>query len=323
VSRVLLTGASGFVGRHALLALARAGHEVHAVARPRAPDATGVRRCGPDVAGVRWHGADLLDGCEVVDEVRPELLVHLAWYAEHARFWSSVENVRWVEASLALLRAFVRAGGRRAVIAGSCAEYEWSRELYPEDAPLRPATLYGAAKHALHVVGAALAEQAGVELAWARLFFLYGPFEDPARFVPSLALALLHGERAPMTEGSQRRDFMHVADAGAALAALADSPARGAVNVASGVAPSLRELGRRLARIAGREDLLAPGARPTPAGEPPVLLADVRRLRDEVDFRPRVELDEGLRGAIDWWRERLSAAGPDDGRTLPGRPGDG
>lgn len=312
MSRVLLTGASGFIGRHALVALAGAGHEVHAVARRR----------GPDAPGVSWHEADLLDGCEVVDEVEPELLVHLAWYAKHGQFWTSLENVRWVEASLELLRAFERVGGRRAVMAGSCAEYEWSRELYDEDAPLCPATLYGAAKHGLHVVCRALAAQSDIELAWARLFFLYGPSEDSGRFVPSLVLPLLRGQPAPMTEGSQRRDFMHAADAGAALAALADSRVTGSVNVASGVALSLLELGQSIARTIGREDLLEPGGRPLPAGEPAALIADVSRLREEVAWSPEIGLPEGLQGVIEWWRERLSA-GARDGATGDGAAADG
>ncbi len=295
MSRVLLTGATGFVGRHALTALADAGHEVHAVARRR----------GPDAPGVIWHEADLLAGCELVAEVEPEILVHLAWYAEHGKFWSSVENVRWVEASLALLRTFAAAGGRRAVMAGSCAEYEWSREIYPESAPLRPATLYGAAKHGLHVVACAFCRQADIELAWGRVFFLYGPFEAPGRLVPSLVLPLLRGEPAPMTEGTQRRDFLHSADAGAAFAALADSRVTGAVNVASGEGLELRELAREIARRAGGEELLRIGARPMPEGDPPALLADVRRLREEVGWCPRVELAEGLDGVIAWWRERL------------------
>jgi nucleoside-diphosphate-sugar epimerase len=301
VSRVLLTGATGFVGRHALLALAAAGHEVHAVARR--PGAGVEADVGVD--GVRWHEADLLAGCDVVGEVQPEILVHLAWYAEHGKFWTSIENVRWVEASLALLRAFLETGGRRAVMAGSCAEYRWSRELYDEGAPLAPATLYGAAKHALHVLADAACRQAGVELAWGRLFFLYGPFEAPGRFVPSLVLPLLRGEPATMTEGTQRRDFIHAADAGSAFAALAASPVTGAVNVASGDPVVLRDLAERIARRIGREELLRIGARPMPAGEPPALLADVARLRHEVRWRPRIELDDGLDEVIAWWRERL------------------
>jgi nucleoside-diphosphate-sugar epimerase len=294
----MLTGATGFVGRNALTALTDAGHEVHAVARRR----------GPSVPGVSWHEADLLADAEILTGVladaRPQVLVHLAWYAEHSRFWTSIENVRWVEASLGLLRAFAAAGGTRAVLAGSCAEYEWSRELFREDAPQRPATLYGACKQGLHTIATAFADQLGLSLAWGRLFFLYGPHEAPARFVPSLVRALLAGERAPMTAGTQRRDFMHVADAGAAFAALADSSLSGAINIASGEGVELRELALRIAAQTGGEQLLAPGELPMREGDPPSLVADVGRLRDELGFRASMTLDAGLRNTISWWRGR-------------------
>lgn len=294
----MLTGATGFVGRHALVALTQAGHEVHAVAR----------KGGQKASGVTWHEADLLAGCDVVRDVEPEVLVHLAWYTEHGRYWTSVENLRWVEASLALLRAFGAVGGRRAVVAGSCAEYEWSREVYPESAPLRPATLYGAAKHGLHVVASAFCEQAGVELAWGRLFFLYGPHEAPERFVPSLVLSLLRGEPARMTEGSQRRDFLHVADAGAAFAALAESAVTGAVNIASGEAVALEDLGRRIAAASARPELLRVGELPTRAGEPAELVAEVSRLRDGLGWSPRISLGEGVDATVAWWLEQLGRA---------------
>jgi nucleoside-diphosphate-sugar epimerase len=290
----MLTGATGFVGRHTLAALLESGHEVHAIARSR----------GPEASGVVWHEVDLLAGSEVVAEVEPEILVHLAWYAEHGKFWSSQENVHWVEVSLALLRAFVAVGGRRAVIAGTCAEYEWSREVYPEDAIKCPATLYGAAKHGLHTIASVYAEQAGLSLAWGRLFFLYGPYEAPERFVPSLVRGLLAGESTPMTAGTQRRDFLHVTDAGAAFAALAASDVVGPVNVASGKAVVLRELAQQVADRIGHGERLQIGARPMPEGEPPALVADIARLRDEVEWMPKIGLEEGLDSVIAWWRGR-------------------
>jgi nucleoside-diphosphate-sugar epimerase len=292
----MLTGATGFVGRHTLIALARGGHDVHAVARQR----------GPDLAGVTWHESDLLAGRELVGAVEPEILVHLAWYAEHGKFWSSTENVRWVEASLALLRAFTAAGGRRAVIAGTCAEYEPSGEVYSESAPQRPETLYGAAKHGLHMVASAFAAEAGLSLAWGRLFFLYGPFEAPERFVASLVLALLRRERARMTEGTQLRDFLHVVDAGAAFAALADSSLTGAVNIASGRGVTLRELATLIARDIGSIELLDIGGMPRREGEPPSIVADVHRLEGELGWHPRIALEDGVRDTVTWWRERLA-----------------
>jgi nucleoside-diphosphate-sugar epimerase len=302
MSRVLLTGASGFLGRQTLAALLAAGHEVHAVARTPSEELTGAV----------WHEVDLLadtgagaGGAGVVERVEPEVLVHLAWYAEHGRFWRSEENLRWVSATLELLRRFAHAGGRRAVLAGSCAEYEWSRDHYRESDALAPATLYGAAKHGTHAIAAALSEQLGCELAWGRLFFLYGPHEAPARFVPSLITALLRDEPAPLTAGTQVRDFLHSADAGAAFAALADSAFVGPVNVASGQRVELREIAERIAAALGRPQLLRVGERPTPPDEPPSLLADVTRLRDQVGFRASLDLDAGLAQTIAWWRDRL------------------
>lgn len=297
MSRVMLTGASGFLGRSVLAALTAAGHEVHALAR----------RAGPQAPGVSWHEIDLLDGAEIVGEVRPEILVHLAWYAEHGRFWTSLENVRWVEGSLALLRAFAAAGGQRVVMAGTCAEYEWSREVYAESAPCRPATLYGACKHGLRVVAEALSGQVGLSFAWGRIFFLYGPGEVPTRFVPSLVLPLLKGEPARMTEGSQLRDLLHVADAGSAFAALADSSLSGVINIGSGIGVALSEVATSIAGHTGSAELLEIGALAQREGEPPSLVAGVRRLEGELGWRPRIALEVGLAETVEWWRARAAA----------------
>jgi len=297
VSRVLVTGATGFIGRHALEPLLAAGHEVHAVSS---------REAVPDAApGIRWHQADLLaDPTTVIHEVRPERLLHLAWYAEHGRFWTSMENLRWVEATLALARAFAAAGGERAVLAGTCAEYDWTAGdgTFAEDSALRPATLYGVAKHATHELLGAAAPELGIEFAWGRVFFLYGPYEDERRLVASVAGALTRGERASTGVGTQQRDFMHAADVAAAFAALIDSGVSGAVNVASGEARTLREVIEAIGRTAGRPDLLDIGALAPRPDEPDTLVADVTRLREEVGFRPRLGFEEGLAETVEWWR---------------------
>ncbi|MDQ3609405.1 MAG: NAD(P)-dependent oxidoreductase [Actinomycetota bacterium] len=296
MSRVLVTGASGFIGSHAIAPLLAAGHEVHAVSS-REPAAD---------AGAIWHRANLLESAEVIAAVRPDVLLHLAWYTEHGRFWTAPDNVRWVEASLALLRTFVAVGGRRAVLAGTCAEYDWSGEepLDESETPLRPATLYGAAKHALHAVALAYAAQVELELAWGRVFFLYGPGEAPGRLVPAVARALLAAEPARTTAGTQVRDLLHVHDVATAFAALVDSDVSGAVNVASGEGVALREVIELVAQAAGRRELLELGALHSRPDEPDRLVADVTRLREEVGFRPHVTLPEGIESTVAWWRSR-------------------
>ena len=296
MSRILLTGATGFIGHHVLTRLRDAGHEVHAVTTKERPQ--GWDR-------VTWHQADLLRSAEIMSDVVPEVLLHLAWYVEPGRYWTAPENIRWVEASLALLRAFAGASGRRAVVAGTSAEYDWhavGRRCHEQRTPLRPATLYGAAKHALHAAAAPYAEQAGFELAWGRIFFVYGPREPQGRLVPSVGRALLAGKPVPTTRGNQVRDFMHVEDAAAAFAALADSNTTGAVNIASGDPVTVRDVIDTLAQLVGRPDLPRRGALPDREGDPPRLVADVSRLREEVGFAPRIALHEGLAGTLEWLR---------------------
>lgn len=299
MSTVLLTGATGFVGAAAIAPLLDAGHDVHAVARS-----------GGSIEGVRWHAVDLLDDeqtAALVANVRPQLLLHFAWYAEHGRFWTAPENLDWVGATLHLLRVFRESGGVRAVLAGSCAEYQWGAPTLSEaGTALEPATLYGTGKHATRLVAESYARASGLELAWGRIFFLYGPGEHPDRLLPSVARALLDGREAAVTDGRQVRDFLHVADVARAFVALLDSAVTGAVNVASGRPVELRELIGLVADAAARPDLVRLGRLPRRLDDPDVLVADTRRLRTEVGFDPSWTLPDGVADSVDWWSRQRS-----------------
>lgn len=298
--RVLVTGASGFIGRHALAPLLQRGFEVHAVTSREAPPPNAL----PEL---RWHRADLLDPGghrELIAAVDPSDLLHLAWYAEHGRFWTSTENLRWSAATIALVQAFAEGGGRRAVLAGSCAEYRWGEPgpCVEGVTPLDPATLYGTAKNATRALLEAGAGELGIELAWGRVFFLYGPDEAPGRLVAAVARALVAGARAQTGDGMQIRDFMHVADVAGAFAALLDSGVTGAVNIGGGEGRPLRDVIEAIGAAAGRPELLDIGALPPRPGDPHELVADVARLRDEVGFVPSIGLDDGIARTVAWWR---------------------
>jgi len=293
--RTVVTGGTGFVGVPAVRRLVEGGHDVHVVCR---------RDPGPSsVPGATYHELDLLDDPDAVEatmeRLRPDRLAHLAWTTTPGLFWTSPENVRWVRATLTLYQAFVAAGGQRVVVAGTCAEYDWSGGLLSEaTTPLRPSTLYGSAKHAAYGLLAAASAETGVPVAWGRLFFVYGPGEQPGRLVPSVLTALRAGAPALVSEGTQVRDFLHVDDVARALVELLDGAAAGAVNVASGVGVPVRDVVGLLAGLEGRADLVRYGARPSPPSEPARLVADVRRLRDEVGFEPRFDLADGLRDTV-------------------------
>ena len=331
--RVLVTGASGFLGRHAIAPLLERGFEVHAVSRnphasppgltrgSMAPHAISRERDprvkpGDDGLGSDWpgrlalHRVDLLDHpatAALVRTVRPTHLLHFAWDVTPGRYWQASENLDWVAASLHLYRAFAAAGGSRVVAAGTCAEYDWLQPRLEEDAPLRPATLYGTAKHALHQVLAAAAANDGIGLAWGRIFFLYGPHEAPPRLVPSVVMPLLQGEPAMVGDGLARRDFMHVADVAAALVCVLDSEFAGPVNIATGRCHPIRDVVEAIGTQIGRPDLIRLGARPTPPGEPRELAATGAALAG-LGFKPQFGLQDGLADTIAWWRRQMQAA---------------
>jgi len=310
LKRVLITGATGYIGRWSVPAAMARGFDVHTV---------GTRRAGAEnplpgeLDGASHHATDLFDREAVaglVEQIRPTHLLHFAWNATPGVYWTTPENFRWVSASLDLLETFHRAGGDRAVMAGSCAEYDWSAAgiCHEFHTPLatdggRQATPYATAKIALQKMLDSYGRQEGLSTAWGRIFFQFGPYEHPARLIASVINALLAGREAQCTAGQQTRGFLHTADVGDAFAALLDADVQGPVNIGSDTPVTIAEVVRTIGEIMGKPDLIGLGKRETPASEPPLLLPDARRLRDEVGWRPGRSLRAGLEDVVGWWRD--------------------
>lgn len=262
--RVILTGATGFLGQHVLEALLKRGHEVLAVGR-RAPK---TRR------NLTFVECDLLQARDYgwLREFRPTHLQHLAWYAEHGNFWESTLNLAWSDATVRLVDAFCDAGGRRTVIAGSCAEYDWSFGYCVEQrTPTNPSTLYGISKDNTRRVVEQLCARRDVEMAWGRIFFPIGRGEDDRRLVPAVMDGLLGKRPAFEINLGQWRDFLPVEDVAGAFAFLSEAAVTGPVNIASGRPIEIRDIVVKIAEFLEKdpEVLLRKGNRGVP---PPRLI---------------------------------------------------
>lgn len=300
MKRVLVTGARGFIGRQCLAPLKELGYEVHGASSQLVTDG---RR------GMTWHRTDLFDWRAVeklVARVRPTHLLHLAWVTEPGQFWTDSENEDWVDASVHLVEQFVAHGGRRCVVSGTCAEYDWNQGCcHEQSTPLNAATLYGQSKRALHTQLDELAAGSELSLAWGRLFFLFGPHAPLQKFPAAVISDLLSGNPSLCSHGEQVRDFLHVADAADALVTLLDSNVEGALNIASGEGARLADIVQMIAGQIGRPELVTLGALETPSEEPPVLTADVGRLKGELNWSPKFDLQQGLQQTIQWWMENV------------------
>jgi len=300
MKKILVTGATGFIGRHALPLLLNKGYEVHAVSsRPvKTKDKSYI-----------WHQADLTNSkqrTDLITKVDPSHLLHFAWYAEHKKYWTSSKNLKWVQASLNLLDIFHENGGQRVLMAGTCAEYSWKHtEFIESTTPTNPGSLYGTCKHSLQLILESFSKTKGLSSAWGRIFFLFGPGEHPERLVSFVIQSLLKGKKAPCSKGDQIRDFLYVEDVASAFVSVLESNIQGPVNIGSGEPVKVKDLIALIGKKVGRSDLIRLGENPTAPDDPENLVADTTKLRQEVNWSPKYDLNSGIDQTIQWWKDKL------------------
>lgn len=285
MAKILVTGATGLIGQYAVPQLVKAGHEV-----------IGVSRSGKGPAGVPLNLHDTEAVSSFMKASSPEYLLHLAWDVS-AGYLTNSNNLDWVISSLGLLKSFALCGGKRAVFAGTCFEYDLNYGYLREDiTPLRPDTLYATAKVSLSQLASAWAGSSSLSFGWGRVFFLYGSGERPERIVPYIISSLKKGEKPSLKYPCILRDYMHASDMAGGLIALMFSEFDGTVNIASGSAVPLCRIAEKAAEVIGCP---APKYEPTGSNDiAPLILGDTRRLNDVIGFTPRISWEEGLKDLL-------------------------
>lgn len=271
MTRILLTGSTGFVGRAVTRQLHKGGHVLCHVVRQDTADRIGARSEQDSIIEVRdlfslpasWW-AETASGYDLV--------LHMAWYAEPGKYQTSPRNLQCVAGTMALAEGVQQAGVPRFVGIGTCLEYDLSSGLAAPGTRLDPQSPYAAAKAACAMALQATLPRAGVSFLWARLFYLYGAGEDPRRLIASLHSNLAEGRPLELSSGSQIRDFMDVDDAAALLVQDALSCRTGITNICSGSGTSVRMIAEAIADQYSRRDLLVFGARPDNPDDPPCVI---------------------------------------------------
>ncbi len=300
---VLVTGAGGFVGSQVVRRLIASDVEVAAMVRPGSRPA----RLEGLQGTIQVLEADLEDPSAVAEQLarcKPDACIHAAWYAEPGKYLPSPRNVDSLRSSLALLEELARAGCQHLVGVGTCFEYEMRSEPLREDSPTRPFTLYAACKLAFMLVAAQRAAQLQMGFAWARLFYLYGPFEDNRRLMPQVIKALSAGSEFSTTPGDMVRDYLHIEDVASGLCALSALRLSGTFNLCSGEAVTIAGLMQILGELLGRPELIRVGAYPPRDWDPAYVCGDSRRLRTEARWTPRHSLRDGLAQTVEWWKSQ-------------------
>src|SRR5712692_6039049 len=305
--RILITGASGFIGSHLCLRLCQEGADVHAVYRSRRP---------ADLGDQRWWQADLADLEEVkkiVGKVQPEVIFHLA---SHVKGAPSLEHVlptfqSNLQSTVNLLTVAAEANCRRVVLTGSLAEPE------VENGETFPSAPYAAAKWASSGYARMFHALYKLPVLIARVFMVYGPAQiDLTKLIPYVTLSLLQGKTPKISSGDRLVDWIYVSDVVNGFLALAQaSDVDGAtLDLGSGSLVSIREIVQQLAMSIGNGVKLEFGALPDRPLEP-TRIAKTAETFARIGWKPQVSLQDGLERTVDWYRAELKRS-PDIYKTV-------
>lgn len=306
--RVLVTGATGFVGACLTRRLVEAGHELHVVTR-RDSDRWRIVDLGGRLTDHCCDLRDLAATESCVAAASPEVVCHLATYGGFATQQGGREIV---EANLLgtmnLVQSCEKSGVRLIVNTGSSSEYG------PQDHPMReddlPAPLgdYGVTKLAATLFCQSEALTKGVPVVTLRLFSPYGPWDDPRRLIPYAAASLLAGEPPQLASPDAVRDYVYIDDVLDCYQMLVEGtvrPAAGIYNVGSGCQSSIGEVVAELERLCGNGVASRWGERSAARPEPGCWVADIARARDQLGWQPQVSLHQGLARTVAWLGRHL------------------
>jgi nucleoside-diphosphate-sugar epimerase len=318
--KVLLTGVTGFIGSHVARQLVETDDEIYGLVREHSHP----WRIEEIESSLKLVQADLADDQAlegVLASLKPDVVLHLAWFAEPGVYVNSMQNLDVLTGSLRLAALAARSGCKYFMGVGTCFEYDLSYGYLSENTPVKPQSIYAGSKLAFKTVLDQLGRKTGIETAWVRLFYQYGAYEDKRRVVPAVITALLQQQTQKLTSGEQVRDYLHVEDVASAIAAIFRKRVTGEVNVGSGNPITIRDLTMKIGTLLGRTDLLEYGAIPNNPDDPRFVCANNRRLVEQTGWKPHYELEEGLRQTIHWWQKQIQ--GPEAGKFvfLADKPG--
>jgi len=303
VKRVLLTGATGFVGANLARRLLADGHEVHLLVRPRYAG----WRIEEILPHVQLHTVLLSEADAVekqVSALKPGWIFHLAAHGAYSWQNDAREIVQTnVVGTVNLVEACLKTGFEAFINAGSSSEYGFKNHAPTEEEWLEPNSRYAAAKASATLFCRQAALQHKANLTTLRLYSAYGPYEEPARLMPTLILHGLQGELPPLVNPDIARDYVHMDDVCEAFVqAATQKPPLGSVfNLGTGVQTTLREVvevARRVLKISAEPQW---GSMPDRSWDSSVWVADARKIQDTLGWKPSMSFEQGFTKMVAWF----------------------
>lgn len=282
--KVLLTGATGLVGKESIRPLQDMGYEIYALT---------IDDNNPN-NGVNWIKCNLFDENSVKDvfeKIKPTHLLNFAW-ATTGNYLTSDINLEFVKAGLNMLKYFKANGGKRTVYVGTCFEYKFKDEPLKETDPVNPQTLYAKSKNALHELAEEFCSINDISFGYGRIFYVFGHGENEKRLTAHLIKTLSENKEVIINNGSLIKDYMYTKDIAGAFAAFLNSGVKGTVNICTGRGISLKEYSTYIAKKLGKEEFL--NIKQEETNQPPIITGDNSRLINEVGYKIQYSFENAI-----------------------------
>ena len=311
-ARVLVTGASGFIGSHLTRRLVDDGADVHALT-------SAVSSVYPTrLVGLRddivLHEGNLNDQGAMralARVVRPEYVFHLGAYTHVGKSWERIDECTQtnVAGTVNLLRAIEDTGYRRLVFTGTSEIYGAIEVPFREDAAVDPGSPYAVSKYAAERFCRMLHRGRGWPIVLLRPFNAYGPAQSPDRVIPEVIVRALEGRELQMTSGTQTREFNYVVDLvdGFVRTALTPGIEGELLNLGCGEEIAVADLATKILALMGDPIEVKIGALPERPNEIPRMCSDSTKARELLGWEPAHTLDDGLQRTIEWYERELKS----------------
>ncbi|WP_025897850.1 NAD-dependent epimerase/dehydratase family protein [Sneathiella glossodoripedis] len=289
MAKFIVTGATGNIGRATVEQLLKNGNSVIAISKTRKLEIT-----SPKLTSLQLDLWNKTEVAEFLSQEKPEILIHLAWEATPGEFWHSSRNFDWVSASAHLLDAFVSAGGRRAILAGTCAEYQWANTSLSEDSsPLNPLTAYSASKLAFKGIADVISKE--IELVWARIFFPYHAAEDPNRLLHYIATNVKASSLPTFNNPRRAVDLIQLDDVAKIFTELGEQNFCGTINICSGNALLPDQIGLIFAQILEQKELILEfKERLEKVSKLTSIQGDTTKLKSVINLKELTTIEQGI-----------------------------
>ena len=282
--KVLVTGATGLIGKELAKPLLEAGFEVYAIT---------IDENNPD-NGIHWIKGNLFDENSIksiMEEIKPEYLLNMAWCTTGDYLKSDI-NYKFLTAGINLLKYFKDNGGKRVVFAGTCFEYKFKNEPLKETDELdAEKTAYTFCKNKLREIAQYFCKMNGISFGYGRIFYVYGKNEDKTRLTGMIIDKLSKDEEVIIKSGNLYKDYMYAKDIAEAFVSLLDSDVDGIVNICTGVAVSIKEYALTIAKKFKKENLVI--FKDEPSNQPPLIIGDNTKL-SKMGYKVKYNLENAI-----------------------------